>query len=330
MNSQHVEERRSDASDGNAGSGKQGGKQPPAIVPAREKLADEETVELARKSRQADLAGSAPDEQQNSLLEATGGLAVILGQLVAYFHSRAHIDDLDVLSFSLHHLFCRIDFLYCKALPMLMTLTSGQEKAGQALHQDVRRRQQTWAQLHTINRTLDRMEPLCHLLSDATECILERFDASSEMLAFSDLDAELEAAALQQSAQEEDAHTFRIIDAERWERAFSAVSQCLMRWQEHYTALAPFATQFAHLFSSLSSLSEVDAAFATILDSAGAIFGDILPGFRAILSADEAMTAALLYDLMQQSDQLLMKFDTTLEPMTLLIKRYAVGPGLSS
>ncbi|HLL80315.1 MAG TPA: hypothetical protein VKT25_12495 [Ktedonobacteraceae bacterium] len=333
MNSQHVEERRSDGNDGsagNAGSVKQGGKKSPTVVSAREKLADEETVALARKSQLADSEPSRLDEQQRSLLEATGGLAVILGQLVAYFHSRAHIDDLDALSFSLHHLFCRIDFLYSKALPTLMTLTSGQEKTGQAFHQDVRRRQQTWAQLHTINRTLDRMEPLCHLLSDATECILERFDASSEMLAFSDLDAELEVGALQPSEQEEDAHTFRIIDAERWEQAFSAVSQCLMRWQEHYTALAPFATQFAHLLSSISSLSEMDAAFATILDSAGAIFGDILPGFRAILSADEAMTAALLYDLMQQSDQLLMKFDTTLEPMTLLIKRYAVGPGLSS
>jgi hypothetical protein len=332
MNSQHVEERGSKGSKGSArqGQGGQGGKQSPAVVSDREKLAEEETVALARKGGRTDPALSEPDEHQISLQEATGGLAVILGQLVAYFHSRAHIDDLDVLSFSLHHLFCRIDFLYGRALPTLMALTAGREKTGQSLHSDVRRRQQIWAQLHTINRALDRMEPLCHLLSDATECILERFDASSEMLAFSDLDAELEAAALQQEAQEEDGHSFTILDAQRWEQAFSAVSQCLMRWQEHYSALIPFAAQFPHLLSSIAALPEMDAAFATILDSAGAIFGDILPGFRAILTADEAMTAALLYDLMQQSDQLLMKFDTTLEPMNLLIKRYAVGPGLSS
>ena len=93
--------------------------------------------------------------------------------------------------------------------------------------------------------------------------------------------------------------------------------------------LPSFAAQFAHLLPIAPTLPELDAPFATILDSAGAIYGDILPGFRAILSADEAMIAALLYDLMQQSDQLLMKFDTTLEPMNTLIKHYAIGSELS-
>ncbi len=41
------------------------------------------------------------------------------------------------------------------------------------------------------------------------------------------------------------------------------------------------------------------------------------------------MVAALLYDLMQQSDHLLVKFDTTLEPMNMLIKYYAVSTSLS-
>src|SRR5947209_2180387 len=47
------------------------------------------------------------------------GLAIVLGQLVAYFSGRADVDDLDVLSFSLHHLFCRVHFLYQEALPNL-------------------------------------------------------------------------------------------------------------------------------------------------------------------------------------------------------------------
>ncbi len=324
MKSQNVEERGSDRQNRKAA----------MSVSERERLANEETVELARENVTV-IPGPTSTrigEQNSTLQAATGGLAVILGQLVAYFHTRAHIDDLDVLSFSLHHLFCRIDFLYGRALPTLITLTkaNAQDKPALAFHQDVRRRQQIWAQLHTINRALDRMEPLCHLLSDATECILERFDASSEIVAFSELDAELETAAAHQGKHDDDLHPFQLIDARRWEQAFTAVSQCLMLWQEHYSALTPFATQFAHLLPSITALPEMDAAFATILDSAGAIFGDILPGFRAILQEDEAMTAALLYDLMQQSDQLLMKFDTTLEPMNMLIKRYAVGPGLSS
>src|SRR5205085_2952161 len=104
---------------------------------------------------------------------STANLAVILGQLVAYFTDRADADDMDVLSFSLHHLFCRIDYLYCKALPALQNCTE------QNLTNDSRYRQHIWSGLQRINRTLDRMEPLCHLLSDATECILDAFDNSS-------------------------------------------------------------------------------------------------------------------------------------------------------
>ena len=185
-------------------------------------------------------------------------------------------------------------------------------------------RQHIWSQLQTINRTLDRMEPLCHLLSDSTECILESFDMTSELIL---LPQEEEA------QQEEGANTekgwLQITDPERWEQAFSAVTQHLLCWQHNHTSLPSFATQFARLLPTIPALPELDDAFATILDNAGAIFGDILPGFRVLLSSDESMVAALLYDLMQQSDQLLVKFETTLEPMNALIKYYAIGPELS-
>lgn len=120
-----------------------------------------------------------------------------------------------------------------------------------------------------------------------------------------------------------------LTDAGRWDQAFAAITHSLLNWQGNYSKLAPFTVQFAPLLQAIPLLPEIDAALATILDSAGAIFGDILPGFRAILEADEAMIAALLYDLMQQSDHLLVKFDTTLEPMNMLIKYYAVSTSLS-
>ncbi|GAC1568836.1 MAG: hypothetical protein NVS3B14_19900 [Ktedonobacteraceae bacterium] len=255
-------------------------------------------------------------------LAATGGLAIILGQLVTYFTNRAHIDDLDVLSFSLHHLFCRVDFLYNKALPALATWTLKAQT--RPMQPDARQRHQIWTQLQTINRTLDRMEPLCHLLSDATECILESYDLTSDIIPLAD-----NGNALGQEELTGDKGWLQIIDAERWEQAFSAVTQHLLSWQEQHNTLPAIASQFTHLLPTTPTLLELDAAFATILDNAGAIFGDILPGFRAILSADESMIAALLYDLMQQSDQLLVKFDTTLEPMNTLIKYYAMGPELS-
>jgi hypothetical protein len=306
-------------------------------------LVNEETVELTYENGSPDTGtGTAQgdlDEARLPELAATGGLAVILSQMVAYFHRRANIDDLDVLSFSLHHLFCRIDFLYEAALPRLAALTQaetempGQEERLSSQQQKqmdhaqyVRHREQVWTQLQAINRTLDRMEPMCHLLSDATECILERFDASIDMIGF--LEEEPQGRSKSKAAEPGD-DDFQIIDAERWEHAFAAISRSLLSWQAQYSKLTPFTTQFAPLLQAIPMLPEIDAALATILDSAGAIFGDILPGFRAILQSDEAMIAALLYDLMQQSDQLLMKFDSTLEPMNMLIKYYAVGTSLS-
>jgi hypothetical protein len=137
----------------------------------------------------------------------------------------------------------------------------------------------------------------------------------------------------EQTQEEEEANNekgwLQIVDPERWEQAFSTLTQQLLSWQQRHTSSPTFASQFARLLPTIPALSELDAAFATILDNAGAIFGDILPGFRAILSSDESMVATLLYDLMQQSDHLLVKFETTLEPMNALIKYFAIGPDLS-
>ena len=325
MKSQNIDERE------------KGSRKTATSVSERDLLINEETVELV----------DSVEEQHAPELAATGGLAVILGQLVAYFHNRAHIDDLDVLSFCLHHLFCRVDYLYETALPRLAALSQSEARAGapgeygistsQATRNDARRsvrhRQQVWTQLQTINRTLDRMEPICHLLSDSTECILERFDASTDMVGLIEPEPgdELVGKPTDRPAEQdgEDAVNLVLTDAGRWDQAFAAITHSLLNWQGNYSKLAPFTVQFAPLLQAIPLLPEIDAALATILDSAGAIFGDILPGFRAILEADEAMIAALLYDLMQQSDHLLVKFDTTLEPMNMLIKYYAVSTSLS-
>ncbi len=288
-------------------------------------LSEEETTvpDVPAASAQIPPTGQVVGSEQKipdaGRMVATGGLAIILGQIVAYFTNRAQIDDLDVLSFSLHHLFCRVDFLYNSALPTLANWAAAQ---GRPVAPEAR--QHIWTQLQTINRALDRMEPLCHLLSDSTECILESFDLTSEMIPLP----------REEEAQEEEEVNnekgwLQITDPERWEQAFSAVTQHLLSWQQSHTSLPTFTAQFARLLPTIPALPELDDAFATILDNAGAVFGDILPGFRVLLSSDESMVAALLYDLMQQSDQLLVKFETTLEPMNALIKYYAIGPELS-
>lgn len=282
-------------------------------------LREEETVSQIPPAGQ--LEASEQQAPNAARMVATGGLAIILGQLVAYFTNRAQIDDLDVLSFSLHHLFCRVDFLYTSALPTLASWAA----AAQGRSVPPEERQHIWTQLQTINRTLDRMEPLCHLLSDSTECILESFDLTSEMIPL----PQVEEAQGEEEGANNEKGWLQITDPERWEQAFSVLTQHLLSWQQSHTSLPAFTSQFARLLPTIPALPELDDAFATILDNAGAIFGDILPGFRALLSSDESMVAALLYDLMQQSDQLLVKFETTLEPMNALIKYYTIGPELS-
>lgn len=261
-------------------------------------------------------------------LAGTAGLAVVLAQLVAYFSRRADVDDLDVLSFALHHLFCRVDFLYQKALPDLREFTIPIHTPQTPIDtEDMMRRQNIWMQLQTINRALDRMEPLCHLLSDATECILDSFDEANEADYATEPLHEKTDDPTSQAEQDQQADPLLAIDAVRWEEGLSAIIQNLQRWQKSYSKsdTLQFAIQFARLQPAVSGLKELDTAFATILDSASRIFGTILPGFRTLPVGDDTATAALLFDLMQQSDRLLVQLEATLEPLNALIKHFSVG-----
>lgn len=272
-------------------------------------------------------------------LTTTRGLAVLLGQFVAYFSQRAKLDDLDVLTFCLYYLFCQVDFLFRKALPLL-TETTAEAVREQGVIRDIRYRQHIWLQLTTINRTLDRMEPLCHLLSDAGERVLDTFDISNGAGEMQAGTAHLINEQKQKSTPAEgsgqtgqmspvgrsEERSWRAgVDQERWERSYAAITTGLLSWQEQHHRLAPFTLQFAHLLPLAPSIARLDGAFATLLDSAGAIFGDILPAFRTLSATEESAITALLFDLMQQSDQLLVQFEATLEPLTCLIRQFAAG-----
>ncbi len=295
---------------------------------SQELLENEPTIDLVQASiedgSQAGTDTNRRTESDENRMAGTAALAVILGQLVGYFSGPADADDLDVLSFSLHHLFCRLDLLFRQALPALMQAAKPAENAQVPAHY-LLTRQNSWNQLHVINRTLDRMEPLCHLLSDATECILDAFDSSSSMIlaAGSEQPQTSSSPGAQQSADEQDWP--RMIDQEHWRQALTTITENLIRWEESYHNNASFVTQFARIAAiAPSSLSQLDSAFVTLLDSAGAIFGDILPSFRTISLADDAAIAALLFDLMQQSDQLLVQFEITLEPINALLQQFSI------
>lgn len=261
------------------------------------------------------------DQTNQSRFAGAAGLAVILGQLVAYFSGRANIDDMDVLGFSLHHLFCRIDMLYRTTLPDILdgSLASHGEEhvAGECL-QD----QHVWTRLRAIKHALDRMEPLCHLLSDATESILDALDSTSGKLTIG-----------QRASAEPTLHNDRngwlqTLNQERWDMALTAITESLSQWQESYNHLTPFATQFAHVSNGttdIPTIAQLDTALTVVLDSAGAIFGDIMPAFQAIANEDDEAVATLLFDLMQQSEQLLVQFDSIVEPLQALIEYFALG-----
>ena len=265
------------------------------------------------------------EDTQESFDSAVAGLSVILGQMVAYFSGRASVDDMDVLSFSLHHLFCRADYLYRIALSELMSC-SPSPITEQAFRDDLLRHQHIWTKLRAIKHTIDRMEPLCNLLSDATQCILDALDLTSEVPPSFEDPARcfVHHSDGQTSQDSQNAQNWlHTLNQERWEQALTTLTEHLRYWQQSYEQLAPFARHFGRVMPAIPALSEVDEVFSIVLDSAGAIFGDILPGFQAVSVGDDDAVATLLFDLMQQVDQLLVQFDKTLEPLHALIEHFA-------
>jgi len=259
--------------------------------------------------------------------DADAELEIMLKQIEGYFLKRARHHDLEAISFTLRHLFSRVDFLYRQALPELDAWTAREERERETfVHQQV------WLHLQTVNRTLDRMAPLCHLLSDVIECLLETLDNEELWLRTFEEEDTLQLQQVNLSDKQKD---FPADDppgepdesathaSEVWERAATTIMDRLLLWQEQHHKLTPFQQQFAQPTLTAINLSELDTAFAVLLDSAGAIFGDILPNFRLVEPESHEEISALLFDLMQQSDQMLVQFEVTLGPLTALLRHFA-------
>jgi hypothetical protein len=252
-------------------------------------------------------------------------LAVILKQLETYFDRQVHSNDVEALGFSLHQLFRCIDLLYQKALPTLEA-SAGEHQASAG--SDLLQRQQIWLQAHAINRTLDRMAPLCHLLNDVIESLLDTLENEDRWLRSCDEEDTLlleKVDASQAESRYDIPETGSAgIESDAWEQAISHLMDRLLIWQEQHHNLKPFQQQFTYSLPTENGLSELDKAFAVLLDSAEAIFGDILLSFRTVVPEDCEEVSALLFDMMQQSDQMLVQFAIILEPLTRLIRHFAV------
>jgi hypothetical protein len=297
-------------------------------APEREmpKVPTEETEIEAEEIEQEHARGES-HEQSEPGDDADAELNIMLKQIEAYFSKQARHHDLEAISFSLRHLFSRIDFLYRQALPELSAWTTREDKSKKVfLHQQI------WLHLQAVNRTLDRMAPLCHLLSDVVECLLDTLDneelwlrtfEEEETLLLQQVHPSMKkqsyAGKARHTGEQEKPATSELED---WERAVTMLMDRLLLWQEQHHKLASFQQQFAQPPLATNNLEVLDSAFAVLLDSAGAIFGDILPNFRLVGREEQEEISALLFDLMQQSDQMLVQFELTLEPLTSLLRHF--------
>ncbi len=248
----------------------------------------------------------------------TAAIAIILERMLTYFAERACEEDINVFSFSLQHLFTHIDYLYRHDLPAL--LQSSLMKMAPALSpvDDLLYQHTTWTKLRSIKQTLNRVEPLGHLLNDAAERMLDALDLSG------DEEKSQKKLALQSASYADDQEWLRIHNQERWDLAVADLTESLHCWQEACSQNSLFKDYFVQVLPSIPALVLLDDVFAALLDCTGAIFGDILLNFQALSPGDDEVAATLLFDLMQQIDQSLLQIYRTLEPLHALTEHFAL------
>lgn len=230
--------------------------------------------------------------EKSELEQAEDGLLLLLTRFPDYFQERAKRNDIETLTFCLHHLYNCFTTLYQHILPTLTRLTAAQE---QVPHSPFAHRHAIWEQLHAMLLLLERVESHCHLLLSTTTHVLAALDNTEER-AFS-------------------TETPSYVGTDEWQHAYEQLSAVLVIWQEQHTTPLIFANAFAPLSAALShaTLSSVDSALALLFDSANAIFGDIIPDLQLVAQGDDEVVATLLFDLMQQNDLLLLQISKLVE-----------------
>ena len=251
----------------------------------------------------------------------------MLERLVAYFQHCANSDDKETLIFGLCHLFSHVDTLYCETLPALTTITHTRATSS-AIKTRIAFRYTLWTHLQQMQHHIERIESLCHLLNRTIPRLLSVLDASDAVHQPND------------SMQD---------DMERWQQAYQLLTGRLNAWQEHNEQRLTFASSAipdkssgvpsmnavsvpssdtpldASLAAMRPLLTRIDASLILLLDSAGAVYGDIIPDFQSVSHGDDEVVATLLFDLMQQADLLLIQCDALFRPLQDLIRHYMLS-----
>lgn len=293
---------------------------------------DWEQLRMAAESGQERLCDGAEDEQAVAL-------AMLLGQMVAYLSGKVNVDDLDIVSFSLHHLFCNCDSLYRLILPSFAAALV--EESGRTTNADGERlSSRTWIGLQDVLLAARRMLPLCQLLSEAGESILGQLgygrhirgtweegkheegrtgEAGRPEGTFADEQlARVEAQEDRERAAESERDILYEAVSEGVEQALHDLAAMLICWQQRYGSLPSFHSLLYTLFPTMPLLLQPDTPFTRLLTSACTLFGDILPAFHALSPGDEEAAIMLLFDLLQQIDLLTMECETLLQLFAML------------
>lgn len=233
----------------------------------------------------------------------TTWLPLISKQFRSYFGERVEREDLETLSFSLYHLFYRIDLLYLTTLPALMKCAA--YKVQQTIPDDtIQHRHCIWTQLRILQSTLERIELFGHLLNDVAISILEALNTPDQT----------------------DVKT-----RERQEEvSFRDLAGHIASWQLCLQDYPPFAAQFADLASAVPSLEHMDTALYRLFYSSAAIFGTILPSIQLSGIIDDEAIATIVLDLMQHVDEIGIHVPILLEPLPILMQHYAISYDLPS
>lgn len=265
----------------------------------------------------------------------------VLRRLGTFFSGRVSVADREMLSFCLRHIFYNVNQIYTLLLPELTKCSLGKASTEQKrlrIHtlpmrnmpvQSLVIQYSIWSLLQEIEATLERLEPLCQLVTSATTNMLNELDKTcsikSKMRQAGPTENSNRTAIgptvegpLQSSGQSQRQQA----DSDEWQLGLAQMREKTRAWLKSYQAQLPLSVQFAILEPMIPALSQIDAAFTLLLKSACTIFGDILPDFQESETSEDEKATTLLLDIIQRCDQIVLQIGVLAEPLHVLTGQY--------
>ncbi|GHO94409.1 hypothetical protein KSF_044570 [Reticulibacter mediterranei] len=238
--------------------------------------------------------------------QTTADILTLITQLCGGIDLHTHTNDRDILCFCLHHLFLSIEALSRMLCRAFSEEISSAETQSASIWQ-MKQHRATWTYLREIKQALERVEPLCQLLNDASYAILISLATSTASVPLQTIPTIPDTSFA--------IHLY-------CEQFLSALTPRLNGWLQCLVQPATFRYRFAHLFSATPTLLQIDNTISRLLKCACSLFRDTLP---ELSTAQQEEITALLLDLMQKVDLMLQQIDMIMVPLHTLSKQFALG-----